>query len=470
MESLFKHFGLSGEDIKAINKRGIKKGAEAGSRDDGAELVMAEDANFKEIDIISNRGEVGEVFDINIEANKINNGVKKGEPANEGRRFFLKQAAGATVGAAAIGFLGNDVVRGSIKGLEKIMEFDDRNQGSEDLINEETKKMLEENALPIRDLIKYNAPGRIDLTTIDTLEILKNYWKERHQKSPELRNSLAKAYREMTTYHEGLDGSYADIIKEKFREVGVPEEFCFLAIPESYWNMKARSGAGAVGPYQFTVKTAKQWKLITDDRNDERMDPVRSGWACAKQLKYLYDNARKDWNLALSGYNGGQLWLYLHKDHKKNHNLTPYRDFLAYVEDEVNKIRDEIKKENYQKHKVVKGDTIGAIAVKYGKKKAEIISLNKIKNTEIKIGEVLNVPYTEEEKENVFNARIAELGYFENLTYPAKFNAINELIKEGFVVAERHPNNSKLAHHNQGKGHKIAVIEPDLRQTKNKKV
>jgi len=383
-------------------------------------------------------------------AKKSDNNDKKIEQIS--RRDFLRTGAnvGAMVGMS--GILENDLI---IKAAEKILNDDKGEQiddSDDEMMDEESVKMAEDDARPIRELINYHTPGRIDLTGINTQEILKNYWKKRHKEDHDLRNSLEKAFYEM--------GAYDRRLRRIFEKVGVPEKYRYVAIPESYWNMNAHSGSGAVGPYQFMAETAKRHGLSTDYNNDQRKDPLRSAWACAQELKYLYGKT-KDWDLSLSGFNGGLIWGYLHKDNKKNPNVTPYEDFLAYIEERINATRDMIRSEKYRQYRVAKNDTVDGIAKKFNKKREEITVANGIKNNKIRLGQVLEIPYSEAEKEKDFNVAIKKAGYFENLTYPAKFNAVNELIEEKFVYAQRKPIDIQE--------HKVAILEPKPHETKTSK-
>jgi len=374
------------------------------------------------------------------------------DDVDEGRRRFIKGALKVATAAAVASIPGNKFIEKEAEGMINYLDRDKAKESVRELMDELASQRAEEDARPIKELINYHTVGRIDLTRIDVQEILKNYWKKRYKESEGLRSSLERAYYEM--------GSYDKRLKRIFKKAEVPEEYCYLAIPESHWDVNQRSGAGAVGYYQFTAETARRRGLNINDGNDERKDPLRSAWACAQELKYLYEKT-KDWDLALSGYNGGQIWGYLHKDNKKNRNVPPYKDFLKYIEVKVNRTRDEIKHQEYKQYEVASGDTVGKIAQLYNLKKEVIISLNGIKDDKIKKGQILKIPYSEEQREKDFNAIMEKAGYFENLTYPAKFNAVNELIKEKFVYAQRQPEELKER--------RVAVIEPKPGQTKVRK-
>ncbi|MCL0061696.1 transglycosylase SLT domain-containing protein [Thermodesulfovibrionales bacterium] len=100
-------------------------------------------------------------------------------------------------------------------------------------------------------------------------------------------------------------GRYIGMIKDIFREKGLPEELAFLALIESGFDSHAISRAGAVGLWQFMPATAKKYGLIIDWWRDDRKDPVISTIAAAAYLRDLYE-LFGSWQLAIAAYNGGQ--------------------------------------------------------------------------------------------------------------------------------------------------------------------
>jgi pSer/pThr/pTyr-binding forkhead associated (FHA) protein len=104
-------------------------------------------------------------------------------------------------------------------------------------------------------------------------------------------------------------GEQLRTIRSILQEEQLPPDLAYIPLVESALRPGQVSAAGAVGPWQFTQATAKQYGLRVDGAVDEREDLVKSTRASCKYLRELILDFGSGTSvmLALAAYDSGPL-------------------------------------------------------------------------------------------------------------------------------------------------------------------
>jgi hypothetical protein len=131
------------------------------------------------------------------------------------------------------------------------------------------------------------------------------------EQDPEVREALDREFvitvwsRAQTTMWLKRASRYFPDIIRKIRAHRLPVDLKYVVLIESDLRVKAKSPAGALGPWQFMQPTAQRFQLRTGDAVDDRLDLGASTDAALRYLATLHRQFGS-WPLALAAYNSGE--------------------------------------------------------------------------------------------------------------------------------------------------------------------
>ena len=101
---------------------------------------------------------------------------------------------------------------------------------------------------------------------------------------------------------------YFSIIEPILKSNGIPEDFKYLCVAESGFDVRAISPAKAVGLWQLIESAAKESGLEVNTEVDERYHIEKSTQVACRILKSAYLKFGS-WSLAAAAYNGGRTFI-----------------------------------------------------------------------------------------------------------------------------------------------------------------
>ncbi len=156
-------------------------------------------------------------------------------------------------------------------------------------------------------------------STKEEIQIASLFTRKNKRSFKKARNNIRLQIGQKDRFRSGVIRSGASIseIKKIFISYQLPEELAYLPHVESSYNNNAHSKAGAVGLWQFTKGTGKEYLTINNEL-DERFDILLATHAAAQFLKENHEKLGT-WPLALTAYNYGQTGMRKAVKMKKNY-------------------------------------------------------------------------------------------------------------------------------------------------------
>lgn len=156
-----------------------------------------------------------------------------------------------------------------------------------------------QSVLCIEPIYSYSIPAKMEFAG-QTISLERYDMRERFD-----REQIIIAYNHSVSFlNIKRANRYFPILEPILKENGIPDDFKYLAVIESNLDVRATSGAGAVGIWQLMPKTAQQLGLEVNDEVDERFHVEKSTVAACKYFKSAYAKF-KNWTTVAASYNAG---------------------------------------------------------------------------------------------------------------------------------------------------------------------
>ena len=97
-----------------------------------------------------------------------------------------------------------------------------------------------------------------------------------------------------------------DFVSVEVERAGLPAEFTFIPLVESWYNPGAIGPGGPAGMWQMIASTAKNHGIHIREGYDGRLSPVESTRAALSYLRVLKDMFGGDWQAIVMAYNAGE--------------------------------------------------------------------------------------------------------------------------------------------------------------------